>query len=776
MKLSLAWIFDHLLGSWKDFDINDIVNQCTLKVAEIDQCQKITTDLSAITLVRVIDITSDAIKVLSPEWNKEFEMPVRSDAEVGSCYLAKKSESGISWVLLTDWHSAKDGLVPAVHVDDMAMMGSWKDAFEVEDYILEIDNVAITNRPDLWCHRGFAREIGAFLNIPLKPLELLLSDATVESHEHFSSSTASQPFSFEIQDQAQCKRFAGLYFSSIACRPSSLLMAHRLAKVDVRPINTIVDITNFVTFDMSQPLHAFDAKKIHGNKLIQRCAKAGETVTLLDGQTIELTPQNLIVADAKKPVALAGIMGGKESGVHDYTNAIVLEAANYQASAIRKTSTQYKIRSEASARFEKSLDPNQNVLGILRFVKLLEDEKVPFATNFEIQSLGKEVSPLELQISHAEIESKVGVTLSKDFIVATLTVLEFGVTAQDQGDGIMYSIVVPTFRSTKDVTIPEDIIEEVSRFYGYSTIPLELPAIPLNVSDLSRVTIVRAIKQQLAFGSDAYEVQNYPCFDEQFLTTIKWSPDTFASLKNPISENAYRLVTSLIPHLCKNITQNTKESSLRFFEMNSTWQRKNDVVKETLTLSGIFYAKDQNVSFIDIKQQIQKLCAVLKVSETWHKPEIAMPVWCHPYQTAVLKVDDTIIGYAGKIDPTFFLRIADGDAFIFEFDMDTVFSLKKHETAFKPLAKYPETSLDISMLVPLTITVQDIVSVIKNVDNKIVAVDLLDVFQKPDWVDQKSVTCRFIARDENKTLEKQEIDALYNAVASQLTAKGIQIR
>lgn len=772
MKLSLSWIFDHLLGSWHDYDINDILKQCNVKVAEIDQCIKLNIDLSNFTLVRVSTITPESIGAFSLEWNKELSLPVRTDAQVGNYYVIKKTDKGPVWAQLTDWASSKDGLIPAVHVDDLAVAGSWKDAFENEDYILEVDNVTITNRPDLWCHRGFAREFGALLNIPLKPLDMLLTKATLEKHDTFASSTPNNPFGLEIKDTTLCKRFAGMYLSSVVCRPSPLLMAQRLAKVDARPINSLVDITNYVTFDISQPLHAFDAQKLHGNKLIQRLAHKGEKVTLLDGQTIELTQDDLVVADAKKPVGLAGIMGGAETGVTAETSAVLLESANYHASAIRKSSTRFKLRTEASARFEKSLDPNQNVTGILRFIKLLEDEKVPFESNFTVQSLGHEVEPQHIKLSHAYIESMLGVQVSQEYIIKTLEHLEFGVEQQEHE----YVVTVPTFRGTKDVTIKEDIVEEIARFYGYDKIPAELPALPLNISDISRVTKMRAIKQQLAFGMHAHEVQNYPCYDEEFLHKIKWQPDEYVAIKNPVSEHSRRMVTSLIPHLCKNITQNPKEAAVRFFEINNTWQKNKKAVTERLALAGIVYDKHNAVSFYDGKDYLETLFGLLKLECSWQKTNDVLPVWFHPYQTAVIKYQDVILGYAGTINPSFFSAIAEGDAFIFELDADTLLSLEQEKTVYTPLAKYPETSLDVSMLVPLTVTVQMIKDRIKQAHAKIISVELIDIFQKDSWENQKSVTVRFVARDPEKTLEKQDIDALHQNVLASLKDLGAEIR
>jgi len=779
MKLSLAWIFDHIQASWKDYDIAELVEKFNGTTAEIEEYRKVDIDLRNFTLIRITETDSE-IMGMSDELNQEISLPQREDIHEGQIYLIKKNKDAWDWAKLPDLGGTKDRLLAPISCNQKEFAGAWKDSFEVEDYIIEIDNTSITHRPDLWGHRGVAREVAAIIDKPFLPDEYFLADYPVRDYEDFASSTSDNPFSFEIEAENICKRFAGVYFSEISHAASWLDMASRLARIDSKPIDAIVDTTNYVMFDTSQPLHGFDADAIEEKKIIPRMAKNKESLILLDDEEISLTNQDCVISSGKEPLALAGIMGGKKSGITSKTTSMLLESANFDAVSIRKTAQRFKLRTDASMRFEKSLDPNQNIAGILRFLKILQEKEMPFQVSSEIVSLGQKVLPKEIIISHKKIETMLGASIESSFIEKILQRLGFEVAPYEEHQEQWYKIFVPTFRSTKDVLLPEDIVEEIGRFFGFENIPQELPAMQMSPSDETALYRERKIKQCMATTMSAHEVMNYSLYDKEFLSVLGWQPEEAVSIQNPVSEFATQLVTSLIPGLLQNIYTNSADySSLRFFESGRIWLKESSV-HELKSVSGIIYEQKESVDFYKIKELLQKLFRMLHLSVEWKSADTKYlennAPWFHPYQTAQLLCQDELLGHAGKVNPVFMHRIGGGDAFIFELNGDFLFTFEQEELKYEPSSKYPGSWRDISMLIPIALTVNDIIDVVKNIDGRIQNVQLIDFFQKDEWKDQRSVTIRIDIQDYEKTLQQKEIDAIFEAISQALQKEGAQIR
>lgn len=775
MKISVAWIFDHIDADWHKIDIPQLVDKFNRTTAEIEGVVKVDTDFSPMSLVQVISASSSSIKVVSPELKKELTMPIRNDAQTGQFFLIKKYEKDYCWVSLADLESGKDGLMPTLYVDQKWQAGGWKKIVEAQDYILEIDNKSITHRPDMWSHRGFAREIAAILNLPLIPLKKIIAHKELQQFDACAKSSADFPVELILKDQKIGKRFAGLYCGSVQNRPSSLQIAFRLARTGNRPIDALVDATNVVMLDIGQPVHAFDATDI---KVMEaRLAKKGEKVTLLDEQEISLTKDDYVITDGSKPISLAGVMGGKKSGISQNTSTLFLESANFDATTIRRTAARFKIRTEASARFEKTLDPNQNIMAILRFLKHLDDEKIQYNAAPFIVSLGKAALPLTLTVNHAFIANKLGVQLDSSFVVNTLEKLSFEVSKFNKKDLTEYQITVPTFRCTKDIAIPEDIVEEIGRFFGYDNIALALPQREVAPSDLTAVTRVHNIKQFFAHSLRMHEVYNYAFYDESFLQEAKLDVGSCVHVQNPVSENWKRPVSSLIPHLLKNVQQNMADHDrLRFFEWGRTWKHVNGSVIENKSLAGIIFVKKCVIDFYEAKDLFEHLFVLLDLPVSWEKTEGSAPSWFAPYQTAKLVHNGSFLGWAGKIKTELLSQISEGQAFIFEINGDELLSYKAPEKKYEPISKYPSVHRDISMLVPLNITLDQVVMEVKSVDKRVHEVRLIDFFQKDEWKDKKSLTIRFVIQDQEKTLTSEEADKVNIKIEKQLAHLGASIR
>ncbi|MEX0849255.1 MAG: phenylalanine--tRNA ligase subunit beta [Candidatus Dependentiae bacterium] len=775
MKISIAWVFDHLNADYKTVDIDQLVKLFNQKVAEIEGYYTVEIPLDKLFIARVADVAAEHVQLHITQTNETIQLPKREHLKVGQHYLIKKDDKKTCWAMAHDFGGQKDQILPEIFCNEQQARGDWQQSIEAKDYIIEVDNKSITHRPDMWGYRGIAREFALLLDLKLKPLDRMITPLDITEYTHESIASDSMPFSVRIVHPKYIKRFAISYFTNIENRPSLPWMISRLCKVENRPINTLVDMTNYVMLDMGQPTHAFDAQKITTQHFEPRLAHEKETLTLLDDDTIQLTKEDIVITDGQQPIALAGVMGGKDSEITMRTTSMVLESANFDATTIRESAARHKKRTEASARFEKTLDPNQNIVAIERFVKLLQHANIPFEVG-GVVSVGPKTEALTLNISHEYIEQRLGTEIASEKVVAILDALGCKVSV-DNNKQISYRVTIPTSRCTKDIQIKEDILEEIARVYGYTNIPFVLPYKQTKPSDLDALYRMRRIKRLLAFGYDMREVYNYSFYDEDFLRELNWKPTDYISVQSPVSENWQHLVTSLIPGLLKNVWQNHADhEQLNFFESGRVWQKIDAKIIERPELAGIFYNQKKIFSFYDVKAVVQHIAEMIHMPLTYKKVDKPVDPWFAPYQTAHLMCEDTVVGTVGVIDVGCTHTLFAGHAAAFVFDQSFLGNFKPSLIKFKPLAKYPAVERDISMMVPLKVTVAEVTQAIKTSNDAIDTVQLVDMFQKDDWKDKKSLTFSFAMQHADKTLTTKEADALYEQVIQSVKNIGAEIR
>ena len=773
MKLSLSWLCDHIDVNWRAIDVPALVSLFNKTTAEIEGFDTIKIDLKKLAAARVKQVTSSAIVVEVPEWKHTIDMPLRSEVEANHIYLVAKEGDSYEWAKLSHMGSEKEGLLPAFHITEKDVPGDWKKSVESEDVILHLDNKSVNHRPDMWGHRGVAREVAAMLNLPFKAIDGMLIAHDVQQSE--TNTAANLDFKISVKNPESCRRFAGLHFTHLDAYASDARIGARLARVDSRPINMIVDATNYVMLDIGQPLHAFDVHKLTDAAIEVRNAKNKETITLLDGQTVELTSDDCVVTDGHKPIALAGIMGSNNSGVDakKTTFQIFLESANFNPGIIRKTAMRVKKRTEASARFEKDLDPNQIVVAIQRFLKLMYDAKITVIDLDPIMVVGSPAPQKTIEISHTYLQDLLGVTVDPQFVVKVLEKLEFAV---EEKKGV-YHIMVPSFRATKDINIKQDIVEEIGRFYGYDSIKEVLPSRQTKPFDITPVMRMRSIKQLLAYGMNMREIYTYAFFDESFLQSIAWEPKKTLRVQEAVSQNWQRLVTTLIPNIFKTVQVHSNElDQMSFFEWGRIWPQTMEA-EEQSSLAGIFVNQKGPLDFYDGKQQLNSIAALLGMHFEWIKAdEKEIDPWYVPYQTAFIFSGGKKIGIAGTVNPTFFAKIALGNAFIFELDgtflLNTSLPIKRYTAP----SKFPTIVRDVSFMIPVSVTVQSLYDAMKKIDEKIIDIQLLDFFEKPEWKDQKSLTFRITMVDPHATMTTAHADAIMAAVTSYLQTQGATIR
>lgn len=762
MKILLSWLLDHLDASFDDINVEKLIHLFNTRTAEIESYTKITFDHSRYFMMKVIT-SENEVEAFCDELNCKITLPKRSDAQKDKHFMAIRHEQNWRWATLQDFGSEKDGLMPAMLIDQPAH--AWKKSIPAQDYILEIDNKSINHRPDLWGHYGIAREVAAFLDLQLKPLDVA----------KLNLASSSQNLSIKLKAEKDCSRIAAVACNGITSHDSVPRIAIRLAQVESKPMSFFIDLTNYVMLDIGHPMHVFDAASFPNHELIVRLGENNEQLELLDGQKIAPTTSDVVIANQQQAVSLAGIMGAKGSGWNANTKNIILEAAGFDPLTIRKTAQRFKLRTESSMRFEKHLDPMQNVTAIQRFVFLAQKLNLFPKISEPIVVAGQDISSASCTLSHEFVEKKLGAKISSEFITNTLTKLGFGVTYDAKSNS--YTIIIPTFRMTKDIKIQEDLVEEIIRSYGFENLQAQLPTKQTSTTDIHIESNISHIKRHLAFSLHMHEVRDYLLYDSAFISKLDIDLSTSISVKNPMSQNWITLVTSLIPHLLKSVETNVVGNDhLRFFELNRTWRKENNDFLEQQTLSGIIFDK-KTVNFYSAKAELQSLFEMLKIEVTWQKPTKQIPAWFNAHQVAEINFNGKSMGLAGMISPTWMHKISQGSAFIFELDNAQVLAEHKAPNIkFKPWSKFQEVCYDISLFVPVAITFDTLQKSIKDCDALISNVTLLDFFEKEEMPDVRAITLRYTINNHEKTMTKQELTDIIHNVEQAMVANGAKIR
>ncbi len=773
MKVSLAWLFEHIDGDKHAVAIASLVDAFNQKIAEIGSYEHKELDQSLLSIVHVQMVNGAIATCYCAEHGNSMELPARHDLQVGDYALVYRDGSDYRWAKLADMASSKDGYMSAVHCPECLVGGAWRKGVIWDDYILDIDNKSITHRPDMWCHRGVAREIAALLSLPLLPIDMFIKH--IDSATNSGRETA---YTVSIQDSSICKRYASTTATVPYHQATEVAMGFKLAALDYRPIDALVDSTNYVMADIGQPMHVFDGDTLPAKTIVTRFAHPGEKLALLDGTTVTLSEHDYVITDGHTPIALAGIMGGQATAVSRATRNIFVEAACFDAGVLRKTTAHLHLRTESSARFEKSIDATLAPLALQRLAQVWDDMGLEVTLTSGLAIIGDAPQAQIVMLNHDFLERRLGLPVSKDFVIETLTKLGFTVTVDDEGTSgsTQYVVTVPSFRNSKELCIQEDFIEEIGRYSGYTTIPAELPMRSMGPIDTTVITRTRRIKNILAYAGAMQEVANYPLFDESLLRELCWEPASSVSIKNPMSENWRRMVTTLVPGLFKNIVTNVTSSPvLNFFEMARVWHNE-EPLREQGIVAGIFFDQKKPVDFYACKAQLENLFTLLHMSVTWHVMERPEFPWLTPYQAAHIIHEGLKIGYVGVVEKTELAKIAPGYACVFELDSDFLVSYQPPRMQFVPLPKYPSIDRDISFMAPLAMTAESVIASLSSLDKLIQSITLVDFFTKKEWVGRRSLTLRIRFQSNDRTLTTAEVDAIMPRIIDRLVSLGVELR
>jgi len=663
--------------------------------------------------------------------------------------------------------------------------------FEAEDLSGNVLDISIPpNRfSDAASHIGIGREVSAILGIKMRTY----ADYTQKCAEVFRVSPrsvrASQRFRVEVQDKNLCPRYVAQYFENIKVGPSPKWVKDVLVDCGLRPINNVVDIMNYAMLETGQPLHAFDYDKLVTSDkrqatIIVRRAKKGEKITTLDDKSYELNKNILVIADIKRPLAIAGIKGGKEAEVDKNTKRIVVESANFNGVNIYKSSKTLKLFTDASLRFSHNISPELTIIGLNRASQLLAEvsgAKAGQIVDVNFTKSRKKIIKFNLE----KFNQFIGLNLDVKTVRLYLERLGFkinqnqksrrkvGTPTETSGLITQNSFLVEAPLLRQDIELFEDLAEEAIRLHGYNRLKSRPPHIYLHLSGFEDQIVLKDKIRKVLIAAGLSEVSNYTFIGETDLVFGKNWGDKVVELENPISAQLKYLRPSLAPHLLKNIEGNFRFfDEVKIFEIGKTFFRDNkNKLNEKLILGIALASKNNGQVFFELKGIIKEFFGKIGLVD-YLMPEMADGNnYLQSNEVLKIESDGAVIGYLGGVNKSF----VKGDAALAEIDLDALLKLVVEEHEYRPLPKYPSMMRDISILVEPTVRVGEIMQAIQEVDLKYIEdVDLIDEY---DVASKRSLTFRVIFQAQDRTLTNKEINQEMEKIVKILKNKfKVQIR
>lgn len=637
------------------------------------------------------------------------------------------------------------------------------------DEILELE--LTPNRGDCLGMINLAREVAAITggNVKIPVINIKENDEDVSKY-----------IKVNIDEPELCLRYAARVIKNVKIGPSPVWMQEKLAKAGIRPINNVVDITNYVLLETNQPLHAFDYDLLAAKEINVRKARKGEKFTTLDDVERELDENMLLICDGDRGVALAGIMGGLDTEINDGTTTVMLESANFSAGNIRKTSRRLALRSDSSVRFEKGADPNGVIYAINRAAQLIQELAGGEVLKGVVDVYPNPVENKKIKLKAEKVNYLLGTEIDADKIKGYIAGLGFIV--KEEQDGFM--VEVPTYRP--DITREVDLVEEVARLYGYDNIPSGLPHGDTTVGGLNPYQAFRENVRTI-MAESLYEVVNYSFINPALLDKLLLPPDSSlrntVKVANPLSEEQSVMRTLLLPGILENLSRNfaRKNSGLAFFEIGSVFYPEKEGLPEEKLKIGAAVAGTTDINwlkhklemdFFFLKGIVEDMLCRLGINDYEFKKDVYS--YFHPGRTAEVWVRGENIGIIGEIHPEvgekFDLRER---ACAFEFDLDTLFKLSQGKRMMESIARYPSVERDIAVLLKHEITAGEAVEVIRVSDNTILKeVVVFDLYTGEQIAEgYKSMAFRLKFQSNERTLTDEEVNEVVQKILHNLEGK-----
>ena len=629
---------------------------------------------------------------------------------------------------------------------------------DMKDVVLEIDNKSLTNRPDLWGHYGIARELSAIYDVDLKPIEKVEIDSKLPKYD------------VEIMDSSKCQRYVAVEIDNVYEKRSPLWMQSAIIKGGMRPINAIVDITNYVMMAVGQPLHAFDKTHVDGNKIIVRNAREGEELLLLDNNSIELTTDDLVISDVNDAMALAGIRGGKKDSILPETTSVVLEVANFTAKTIRKTGKRFDEKTDASIRYEKNIDTQRVDEGLNLALSLFkeifpESKVVAYNDVYPVKTKNEKID-----VTEEFLDTRLGKKIDRETITRVLTRLGYEVNYKNG----TYSVVVPTYRSTGDVSLKDDVMGDIARLLSFESFEAQPLTISFDHAVLqNNVLLETRIKEYLSSRCGFYEIFTYPWINEKYINAASIDKNNSVKLATPPSPEEAYLRSSLVPGMLEAISKNLRYfDNFKMFEMAQVFikgEYHESSEDETLPihkklLTGSIVGSNPKEIFYELKGVIENISGYTHMKELSFTTECEKPSWADINAYLAIKLDDVVVGYMGLLSVKTMndAKIKRTNVAIFELDSNMFVPLESRTNKFKHIPVLPSVEKDLSLIVDENITWAEILKYIRSKASSIKFIEEYRGNQIPEG--KKSIMLRVTFDSGDTTLTSEEINTKLDAI------------
>lgn len=659
------------------------------------------------------------------------------------------------------------------------------DALGMDDWVIEIDNKSLTHRPDLWGHRGLAREVAAIFRRALKPLDL--------SMPALGSGAA---FPVTVEDAA-CSRYLGLAIDGAENGESPIWLRSLLLAAGQRPIDLFVDLSNFVMLDLGQPNHAFDRGLIGGGGIVVRKAKAAERMTTLDGEERALEPGDLVIAGADgEAVALAGIMGGEGSKVREGTTSLLLECATFDATTVRRTSSRLGLRSDSSARFEKSLDPTLPEKAAAHFARMLQGLQPGVTFPLALSDAGDWTDPaLSIRVRGDVVRRDLGVDIDDAAIEDILSRLELAPTRVDGG----FDVAVPAARATKDLGIERDLVEEVGRIHRYGNVP----PVPL-VGEVvpppfeRRRALVRLIEDRLSGAARFHQAVTYSFQSDALLAATGGADADFVRAQNPVAPDLARIRRDVLPSLLGLLEDARRLSGdVRLYEVGKGYRPEeagDDGMPREVHQAALVLARrrpadgarfDEDAFFV-LRAVVDDVIAASGVAVPCWSPAAAAPdPVAHPVKQVVGRwsEDGAPAGYVASLDPAVRAELGlagelESDVAVAVLDLDALLAAPEAPLTYTPLPRFPSVKVDVACEAPDAVPASDLHEAITQAAKGAARdVELFDVFRGASLGEgKKSLAYHVVLQSDTKTLTDKDANKFLSRLERTLEQKGASLR
>ena len=648
--------------------------------------------------------------------------------------------------------------------DDIPNGTDLKSVYAIDDIIFEVDNKSLTNRPDLWGHYGIAREFAALSGRPLKNI----------GGVDLSKYDSLPKVDMKIEDSL-CQRYSCLQVENIKRTVSPVDMRIRLYYCGMRAINFLADLTNYLMLEMGQPMHAFDSRKVE--KIRIKRFDTPFTFQTLDGVERNIDENTLMICNDNTPVAIAGIMGGLDSEIVDDTTTLTLESATFNAASVRKSTVRLAHRTDASMRYEKCLDPEMTVTAIARFVELLQkyDDGASVVSALT-DDYAYHYDNVELKFDKAFVDKYTGIDISNDTIVKTLKSLGFGVELENNS----FTVDVPSWRATKDVTMKADIIEEITRIYGYDNFDIHTAVAPLYpVRPSVEKTVEDKIKDLLVKRFSLHELHSYVWSYYDELKAIGLDADGVIKLDGATNPNIETIRRSIIPTQLCQVKSNTS-FALRFgiFEIGRVVtgldENNNCIEKKKLAITLFSKIAPVSVLFYKLRDILEIMSDDIKHKPLTFEAKQAEYPYQHPVNLNRVFCDGVEIGEIGIVYPTVQKKIDKKASIVYaEIDVEAFANIENASIQYIEPSRFPEMEIDLSFIsktfAPISIAIAEAKSpLVKNVY-------VTDIYENEND-GSKSITTRIVFAHPERTLTKEEVTEVTDKIIATLKDKGIELK